>query len=297
MVRSREPWEWVKWRRRTDESPVRQLGSTRSRDGPLRSGGLFWAVSSGASPAQTQVTFSELHQQCWDLLYEGKYAEAEPPAQRLYRWAEQRAAAKPSQWVDASNTLGDVYRCLARYDEAEPLHRRALETARSRLGEQDPKVAQSLHKLGLLSYAQGRYAEAEPFHQQALEIRRERFGELSADVAESLNNLAELYQEQARYTEAEALHRQVLEIRRKLLDDCHPSMASSYFSLADVYRKRNDYSQADRYFRKAFGKTLRTVMVRYVQPETLQRLMEEADRGGEQPIMPEELVPEIISLK
>ncbi len=73
--------------------------------------------------------------------------------------------------VIALNTLGLLYKELARYDEARVLYRRALSLLTSLPDPSSDDIATLYHNLGGIEHAAGDHAAGEPLARQGLAIR------------------------------------------------------------------------------------------------------------------------------
>jgi tetratricopeptide (TPR) repeat protein len=154
--------------------------------------------------------------------------------------------------AQAQNSLGLLYRQLARYKEAEEAHICALKLREQTLGQDDPKTMESLHNLAMVYGDLGKYQEAERYFLQVLTIEESAKGPDNTDVADTLNELALTYLEQGRFAEAEIAARRTLAIYEQAHDDAeHPDLTYPLDTLGRIEEKRGDYRQAEIFYQKA----------------------------------------------
>lgn len=185
-------------------------------------------------------------------LQRGIYTQAETylnEALELYKRNERANALNIAQ---AKNSLGLLYRQLARYQEAKEIHEEALELRKRALGQDDPKTMESLHNLAMVYGDLGKYQEAEQYFLQVLTIEEQAKGPDDTDVADTLNELALTYLEQGRFAEAETATRRTLAIYEQAHNDAeHPDLTYPLDTLGRIEEKRGDYRQAEIFYQRA----------------------------------------------
>ena len=194
-----------------------------------------------------------LDQRVFQLLQQGKYAQAVPLSQRAVTIRKRLLGASHPDVATSLNNLADLYRAMAAYAQAEPLYRQALEIDRKALGQGHPDYARDLNNLAELYRAMAHYAQAEPLYRQALAIDRKALGEDDPDYARDLNNLATLYCAMGAYAQAEPLFRQARDIVRKAHGERHLDYATSLNNLAVLYYTMGAYAQAEPLYRQALA--------------------------------------------
>jgi tetratricopeptide (TPR) repeat protein len=176
---------------------------------------------------------------------QGKYAEAEPLAQRALRIREQTPGVEHPELASLLNDLAILYREQGKYAEAESLFLRTLHMREQASGLEHPDVAIQLDGLANLYADQNKYEEAEPLYQRAIHIQEQAVGETHPDVAASLNNLAELYRQQEKYEEAEPLYQRAINIWEQTAGAEHPHTAQGLNNLAIIYGIQGKYGEAE----------------------------------------------------
>ena len=166
--------------------------------------------------AEAKEAARTLNEQVVRLLYEGKYAEAEPLAlQALEVSLEQNGPDHPQTATSLYN-LAWLYYDQGKYELAEPLYKRSLAIYEKVLGPDHPDTATSLGGLAYLYYTQGKYDLAEHLYKRALAIYEKVLGSDHASTASGLGGLALLYYDQGKYDLAEPLYKRALAIYEKI---------------------------------------------------------------------------------
>ncbi len=133
------------------------------------------ALWPGLSLAQS-ASLSEIFNQFKALYAQGRYAEAEPFAQKALELGEKKFGPDHPTTGTFLNNLAELYKAQGRYAEAEPLFSRSLAIDEKALGPEHPDVAIDLNNLAGLYKAQGRYAEVEPLYRRSLAITEKALG-------------------------------------------------------------------------------------------------------------------------
>lgn len=154
-------------------------------------------------------------------------------------------------YLSTCNSLGWLFRRVARYDRAEHF----LQTATNgyeKIGQaQSSDYAVTLGNLANLYSAIGQYKKAEPLYQKAIEIGKATIGANHPDYAKHLNNLAGLYHDIGQYDKADPLYQKAIEINKATIGENHPDYATSLNNLASLYYDMGQYDKAELLFQKA----------------------------------------------
>jgi CHAT domain-containing protein/tetratricopeptide (TPR) repeat protein len=203
--------------------------------------------------AQSADELASLEAQISQLYSEGKYAAAEPIAEKYVALARQRHGDSRAEYATAIGWLAHVYTAEGRHAEAEPLYSRTLVIYEKTLGPEHLDVAKVLSNLAELYRVQGRYAEAEPLQKRALAIDEKALGAEHPTVATSLDILAAVNYEQGRYAEAEPLYKRSLAIYEKAFGAEHPWVAVVLNNLALLYDNAGRYADAEALYKRALA--------------------------------------------
>ncbi|AGY57187.1 tetratricopeptide repeat protein [Gloeobacter kilaueensis] len=197
------------------------------------------------APAGELAEAEQLYQQSLKLREAGKYAEAQPLAERALAIQQKILGPEHLQVARSLGGLANLYRDQGDYATAKTLAQRALTIRENVLGTDHPDVATSLSSLSILYWKQGEYATAESLQKRALAIREKVLGPENLEVANSLNVLAVLYWQQGEFSTAESLQKRTLAIREKVLGPEDTQVAYSLDNLAILYHSRGDYGIAE----------------------------------------------------
>src|SRR5436190_22083432 len=112
--------------------------------------------------AQGSDDLEALDSQVQQLYKAGKFAEAQPVAERFLALAKSRHGEDHPATGTAMLELGLIYKSLGRDADAVPLFERTLPLLEKGIGPNDPFVGSVLKSLGEVYRSSGRYADAEP---------------------------------------------------------------------------------------------------------------------------------------
>jgi CHAT domain-containing protein/Tfp pilus assembly protein PilF len=192
-----------------------------------------------------------MHQRVFELVNQGKYAEALPLAERAL--AIRKRELGPDNLLVAASLiqLAAVYRGLGERARAEPMVAEALRIREAFAGPEGLLVASTLNNLAVLFRDKGDYAGAAAQLRRALSIFEKQTGPESTDTALAEGNLASLYQDMGDYGEAEKHALRALSIRKKVFGELHPDVALTLNNLASLYTEMGDYLRAEQLLQEA----------------------------------------------
>jgi tetratricopeptide (TPR) repeat protein len=194
--------------------------------------------------AQTE-TPQALEKKSYQLLLEGKRAEAEKLQLEAIRIVEGRKGAQSPDLIPMLLALGRINNLTpGREKERIELVVRALGIAENAWGRDDPKLLDVLRTLASTHVMQGQFAEAEAVRKRAIAIVEKAHGPESIRVGYELMGLAYGYLAAKRYPEAEATFRRALALYEKEQHE-HAGHASLYSGLARTYMEQGQYAEAD----------------------------------------------------
>jgi tetratricopeptide (TPR) repeat protein len=174
---------------------------------------------------------------------------------------------RPRVRADILDTIGNVYRSLARYDEAaEMLH----EAYRLRLQDRAPpgEIAASEYSLGALYHDRGDYPKAVPLYRKSLEARLNEKPPDPVAIANCEFNLAWALGELEQLAESEKVFKSCVERRRKFFGPDHRQTAVAQMGLASIYLDTERYAEAKVLVDQVI-RTLRKVSEDPVLPDAL----------------------------
>ena len=112
----------------------------------LASGQTHLAVAQSPGPSESDEA-SRLNDQVVELYQAGRYAEAEPLAQRALAIRERVLGREHPDTLTSVNNLAQLYRRQGRYTEAEQLQRRSLDARERGLGREHPDTLATVNNL------------------------------------------------------------------------------------------------------------------------------------------------------
>jgi CHAT domain-containing protein/Tfp pilus assembly protein PilF len=192
-----------------------------------------------------------LHQRVFELVRQGKYAEALPLAERALAIRKRELGPDNLMVAHSLNQLAAVYRSQGDLARAEPMLLEALRIREAFAGPEGLIVAASLNSLAVVYRDKGDYTGAVAQLRRALSIFEKQTGAESTDTALTEGNLASLYQDMGAYAEAEKHALRALSIRKKVFGDLHPDVALTLNNLASLYMDTGDYLRAESAFQEA----------------------------------------------
>ncbi len=173
----------------------------------------------------------------WDeangLWIAGKYAEAQPLAERCLAIRTRELGAQHSEVARAFLLVGNIVG-ETDIDKCEVFYGRALEIAEKTLGKNHQFVAAVIGNWGTVHKQRGDYLKAEAFGLRSLEIREKLLEPDHPQIASSLNNLGNIYNSRGDTRKAAEFYRRTLTIREKTLGAEHPQTAVALNNLANV---------------------------------------------------------------
>ena len=169
-----------------------------------------------------------------ELWIAGKYAEAQPLAERGLAIRERESGAESFDVAQANFVLGNIVGDLGDLDKNEALYKRALEVAEKTLGKNHLFISGIYNNWGIIHKMRGDYLKAEEFYLRALEIREKLLEPNHRLISQSLNNLAGIYSARGDKQKAAEFYRRALVIRENALGSEHPDVALSLNNLAAV---------------------------------------------------------------
>ena len=123
----------------------------------------------------------------------GKYAEAQPLAERALALREKLLGPSAVPVADALMNLGAVSAATNKADRARAAYERAAAIYEAGLGPDHAKTTDALNTLGWFHYRKKDYRKAESAFRRAYEGREREYGAVHSFTADSLSGLAAIY--------------------------------------------------------------------------------------------------------
>ena len=160
-------------------------------------------------------------------LQQGRFAEAEPFAQRSLNIRLRQSGPDSVDVAQSRNSLAEIYSSEGRLSEAEPLQRQTVATVERQLPD-SPVLATILNNLATTLVDEGRYTEAESIFLRMLAQAERGGGKEGLLFARSLRTTWYGFTStDQKYREAEAMLVRALGIREKLLPADHPDVVGT----------------------------------------------------------------------
>jgi len=160
---------------------------------------------------QNPDTLTSMYGLGWNLLQQGRYAEAEKLDRETLDIRRSVLGPEHPETLRSMDTLAAVLGIEGRYAEAEKLHRETLDITRRVLGPEAPETLRSMHNLAVVLHDEGRYAEAEKLDRETLDIQRRVFGPEDPVAAISTYNLGCIFAFQGNRDKALSLLREAVD--------------------------------------------------------------------------------------
>ncbi len=187
------------------------------------------------------------------LLRQGRYAEAERLAERVYRlWHGDSSEPLRAKGYACQN-LGMILLGGGRVEEAEEKLCAAEQNWRVMFGTTHPKIAIALIGLGRVAEVRGDSARAVEYFQEAVEIRRARIGAKNPETAEAEIELARGLQKAGRAAEAVKLGREATATLVERLGTQHSEVAYALSELAWILAIQGEEADAEQMLREAIA--------------------------------------------
>ena len=166
----------------------------------------------------------------------GKPIEAEQSIRQAVAIAESNFQHDPVRLATALNSLGLVYKDLARYDDARSLYERALGVVQSHPNAHADEIATLYHNLGGIEHARRNYAEGELFARMGIELRI-RIGGPDGEIAlaKDMVALAAILDGQEKFEEAEPMYVDALRILERSPEQNAGEIAVALNDLGALY--------------------------------------------------------------
>ncbi len=208
---------------------------------------------SGNASAQERVIRETREQsaEVQKLMAAGKYAEAQPLAEKILAAREQALGPEHAEVASTLTQLATIYRNRADFGKAESTNQRALAIAEKLPAPGHPELGQILNEMGTLYAVRADYVKAEPLFQRAVGVWEQALGPNHPTVARGLNNLANVYGARRDRAKAEPLLRRALEIRERALGPDHSEVTSTLIGLGNLNFNDDNFDGAEPYYQRA----------------------------------------------
>lgn len=217
---------------------------------------IFWLILLFELPAEAQdAGLAAQRQQIEALAKSLRDKEALAAASQLVDAVRERFGENSIQYVEAIETLSQVYFDLTRYADAEPLSRRALELREKLLGPEHDSIPRALNDLAAVYGHQQRIAESIPLVERALALDEKRYGADNPAVNEALGNLANaVYSNMAdpdRMAKAVRLYNRAIDNATRSVGPDSPFVAAYLARLGSLYEGNGEEEEAERLYLRA----------------------------------------------
>ena len=202
---------------------------------------------------QAQLASAKLYNVIVHKLYqEGKYKQALPYAEKVYRMRQAVLGEKHPDTLRILSNLAIIYQEADRLDKALPLHEKAYQLRQAVLGEKHLDTLISLSNLASIYRELGRLDKALPLTEKAYQLCQAVLGEKHPHTLVSLNNLGVIYKALARLDKALPLTEKAYQLRQTVLGEKHPDTLGSLNNLASIYHDMGRLDKALPLFEKAY---------------------------------------------